>query len=83
MKTYIVGIGGTPENTWEEFDDKTDAILHALDMAIERAVEMGSPPETTNIIDTWENKDKSGAVIGGACPEGDEGGCWPIVKVKQ
>jgi hypothetical protein len=80
MKTYIVGIGGSPTDTWDEYDDRDDAINAAIDMALDMAVEKGLTPESVD-IDTWETDDESGT-IGGACPEGDTGGYWPVVKVK-
>ena len=75
---YFVGVGGTPENTWREFDDYDEARDHCLELAIVMAEEQGIDSDD---IDTWG---EDNPVVGaGACPSNDEGGYWPVVSIKE
>jgi hypothetical protein len=76
MKTYIVGIGGSPQDNWTEFDDLDDAIIHCEEMAKEMAVEKGIDPDG---VDSYQDSCGDEPYNGGACPDGDTGAYWPVV----
>ena len=77
-RVYYVGVGGSPRDSWIEYDDFSDAQMAALEMAEQMAEEQGIDPAK---IDTWGDDDPE--IGAGACPEGDPGGYWPMVVIKE
>jgi len=75
---YYVGIGGSPRDSWDTYEDFAGAIEAAREMAVEMCTRTGDDPDT---IDTWGEDDP--AVGAGACPEGDHGGYWPCVMFEN
>lgn len=76
-KTYYVGIGGSPRDSWIEYEDFASALEAAREMAVEMCGRTGDDPDS---IDTWGEDDPE--IGAGACPEGDHGGYWPCVVIE-
>lgn len=76
MRTYKVGFGGRPPDTFELFEDFDEALARAEELAIEHCAETGDDPDD---IDTWGEDDPE--IGAGACPAGCDGGYWPNVVI--
>jgi hypothetical protein len=77
MATYRVRLGGSPEDSGEVFSNADDAEDAAVEMAVERAFERGDNADSVALYGgprcpSW-----------GACPDGDEGGYYPIIAVEE
>lgn len=73
--SWIVGIGGQPQENCEEFETLEEAEERALEMAKEIAVSEGIDPDS---VDNYDNSWLGGGR--GACPEGDDGAYWPYIE---
>jgi len=74
---YRVGIGGTPEDMWKEYDNEAEAEEAALTMARGMAIEQGLDPDT---VEHYMDEDISPTVYAGACPDEDDGSHWPVIR---
>lgn len=72
---YRVGVGGSPPDTWDEYDTLAKAQEAALSMARDMASQISRDPED---IDLYDGSDDEGDE-GGACPSNDTGGYWPAI----
>jgi hypothetical protein len=77
-RRYYVGMGGAPKEQRVEHEDFASALDAALDMAYEVADREGIDRDN---IDTWGEDDPD--IGAGACPEGDPGGYWPHVIIRE
>ena len=77
MTHYLVGLGGSPEDSREQYDTLEEATEACLRMARE----MADDEEEADSVDLYDGSDDEGD-CGGACPEGTAGDYWPhIVRV--
>lgn len=74
MSTYRVRNGGSPESSGETFDNLDDAIEAAWELAEDRVCD----PRAELSLGFYDLRDRGGNM--GVCPEGDDGGYWPIIE---
>jgi len=72
--TYLVGLGGSPPDQRDEYDDFASALEAARVMAVEMAERNHEDPAD---IDTWGEDDPD--IGAGACPSNCDGAYWPHV----
>ena len=76
MTKYIVGVGGSDKAQWDEYGDLGEAMERALELAEEQAEQSTDVDDDVDNIDTYDN----GPDDRGACPEGQPGSYWPVVR---
>lgn len=77
MTRYLVGIGGTPDDQWSEYEDLTDAEEACLELARSHAIDQGIDPDDVELYES--GPDIGGVIDRGACPYGDTGAYWPVI----
>ncbi len=78
--TYLVGVGGEPRDSYEEYTDLDDAEVACLEMAERQAecqAEDGADPVEVSQYENGTGDD----IERGACPDGDSGGYWPHIEI--
>lgn len=82
-RRYLVGIGGTPREQHEEYEDLVDAeaacLRMAEDLARSRGINLDTLAAAGSEIGLYENG--AGETLErGACPAGDDGAYWPHIE---
>lgn len=77
-REYFVGIGGSPPETHIECPDFCEAMEVCWNMAYGMAEEQEVDEDK---LDAWGEDDPS--IGAGVCPEGDPGGYWPNVFIRE
>ena len=75
--SWIVGVGGSPKDSWDKYYTEEEAEEACLEMAKEMAEHFrqneGKNVEEIYLYDSDEYE-------GGACPDGEGGEYWPVYE---
>ncbi len=79
MTRYLVKFGGSPDDSGEICDDLGGAEDLCLHMAEQYAERQGIPVDD---VELYNNEGINGPERG-ACPDGESGDYWPVIKEIQ
>jgi hypothetical protein len=77
---YLVGIGGSPRDQRERYDDLDEACEACVRMAREQAEYQGLDPDDIELYGAEQDLDPDGSGMG-ACPSNDDGAYWPEITI--
>jgi hypothetical protein len=77
-KTYYVGIGGSPKDSWTQCEDFSTALDAAWEIAEELCEDRSQDPDS---LLSWGDDDLD--IGAGVCPDGQSGYRWPQVFIQE